>query len=334
MRFVDYAKIFVKSGDGGKGCISFRREKYVPKGGPDGGDGGRGGDIVIQATAQMNTLLDYRYKREYKAQKGSDGKGKKQYGKDGRTLYIPVPAGTVIRFADSGSIAADLVKEGDTYTAAKGGRGGLGNAHFATSVRQTPRYAQPGEKGEEQWLILELKLLADVGLVGLPNAGKSTFISVVSSSRPKIADYPFTTLIPNLGVVKRDNYKSFVIADIPGLIEGSHSGAGIGHRFLRHIERTRMFLHLVDISDTADENPVAQYDKISNELERYSSDLSRKHHLVVATKLDAASDQTRVDMLEKYCKTNNIGFFKVSAVTGKGMKKVLSYIALFLEKAE
>ena len=331
MQFIDYTKIFVKSGDGGKGCVSFRREKYVPKGGPDGGDGGKGGDVIIRASTQINTLLDFKYKREYHAKNGQNGMGKKMHGKDSNDLVITVPAGTVIKDADSTEVIADLTKDGDYYVAAKGGRGGLGNAHFATSTKQVPRYAQPGENGEEKWLILELKLLADVGLIGFPNAGKSTLISVISSAKPKIADYPFTTLIPNLGVVKLKEHKSCVVADIPGLIEGAHTGAGLGIRFLRHIERTRIFLHLVDVSDMADDDPVAQYLKIRRELRIYNPDLLLKTETVVATKLDSVTDKTRLNLLEKYCRTNNLGFIKISSVTGKGVRTLLNYLSKALE---
>ena len=327
MQFIDYAKIFVKSGDGGKGCVSFRREKYVPKGGPDGGDGGKGGDIIIQASDQINTLLDFRYKREYHAKNGQNGMGKKMHGKNAYDLCIPVPLGTVIKDADSGEVIADLIQNGDLFIGAKGGRGGLGNAHFATSTRQVPRYAQPGESGEEKWLVLELKLLADVGLIGFPNAGKSTLISVISSAKPKIADYPFTTLVPNLGVVKLKDHKSCVVADIPGLIEGAHTGVGLGSRFLRHIERTRIFLHLIDVSDTADDDPVAQHLKIRKELGMYSADLLLKPETIVATKIDSATDRARIDMLEKYCRTNNIDFFRVSSVTGNGIRTLLNHLS-------
>ncbi len=330
MQFIDYSKIFVASGSGGKGCVSFRREKYVPRGGPDGGDGGKGGDVIIKASTQINTLLDFRYKREYHAKNGQNGMGKKMHGKNSDDLVIPVPAGTVIRDADSNEIIADLIKDGDYFIAAKGGRGGLGNSHFATSTKQVPMYAQPGESNEEKWLILELKLLADVGLIGFPNAGKSTLISVISSAKPKIADYPFTTLVPNLGVVKLKDHKSCVVADIPGLIEGAHSGAGLGVSFLRHIERTRIFLHLVDVSDTADD-AVARYLKIRRELGMYSPDLLLKPETVVATKLDSVTDKTRLDMLENYCKTNNIDFIKISSVTGKGIRKLLNYLSKALE---
>lgn len=330
MQFIDYTKIFVKSGNGGKGCVSFRREKYVPRGGPDGGDGGKGGDIIIKASTQINTLLDFKYKREYHAKDGQNGMGNKMHGKDSDDLIIPVPAGTVIRDADSNEVIADLVRDGDYFIPAKGGRGGLGNAHFATSTKQVPRYAQPGEKGEENWLILELKLIADVGLIGFPNAGKSTLISVISSAKPKIADYPFTTLVPNLGVVKLKDHRSCVVADIPGLIEGAHTGAGLGARFLRHIERTSIFLHLIDVSDMADGDPVARYLKIRRELGMYSPDLLLKAEAVVATKLDSVADRTKVDALEKYCKTRGIDFIKISSVTGKGIKALLNYLSRVL----
>ena len=330
MQFIDYSKIFVASGKGGKGCVSFRREKYVPRGGPDGGDGGKGGDVVIKASSQINTLLDFKYKREYHAKNGQNGMGKKMHGKNSDDLVIPVPAGTVIRDADSNEIIADLIKDGDYFIPAKGGRGGLGNSHFATSTKQVPMYAQPGESNEEKWLILELKLLADVGLIGFPNAGKSTLISVISSAKPKIADYPFTTIVPNLGVVKLKDNNSCVVADIPGLIEGAHTGAGLGVSFLRHIERTRIFLHLVDVSDMA-EDAVARYLKIRRELGMYSSDLLLKPETVVATKIDSVTDKTSLDMLENYCKTNNIDFIKISSVTGKGIRKLLNYLSKALE---
>ncbi len=331
MQFVDYAKIHVKAGDGGRGCVSFRREKYVPRGGPNGGDGGKGGNIVISATRELNTLLDFKYKREYKAERGGHGKGKNMNGRDGESLVIPVPIGTVTKNAETGEIIVDLDSEGSFFVIAKGGRGGMGNAHFATPVRKAPRFAQPGEKGEERWLILELKLLADVGLIGLPNAGKSTLISVISSARPRIADYPFTTLIPNLGVVRMSNFKSFVVADIPGLIEGAHKGVGLGAQFLRHVERTSVLLHLIDVSNLAEGDPVENFKKINRELELYSPALLEKQQTVVATKLDVANKK-RLDRLKKYCKINTIDFFPLSAVTGKGIKELLPYLAEKLEE--
>lgn len=331
MQFVDYVKIHVKAGDGGRGCVSFRREKHVPRGGPDGGDGGRGGHVIIRATNEMNTLLDLKYKQKYRAENGEHGKGKDMHGRNGDELIIPVPVGTVIKDADTEEIIADLHSEGSYHIVARGGRGGLGNAHFATPVRQAPRFAQPGEKGEEKWLIIELKLLADVGLIGLPNAGKSTLISVISSAKPKIADYPFTTLQPNLGVVKVGDFKSFVVADIPGLIEGAHRGAGLGFQFLRHVERTSVLLHLIDISYMAEGCPEENLKKINRELELYNPALLDKHQAVAATKLDIA-DKKKLESLKRYCKTNNIDFFAISAVTGQGIKRLLSYLAHKVEE--
>lgn len=331
MKFIDYAKIHVKAGDGGRGCVSFRREKYVPRGGPNGGDGGRGGHVVFRATKELNTLLDFRYKKEYSAERGQHGMGKKMHGRDGEDLVIPLPVGTVIKDAETEEVLFDLDCEGREAVAVKGGRGGLGNAHFATPTRQVPRYAQPGEEGEERSLILELKLLADVGLVGLPNAGKSTLISAISAARPKIADYPFTTLVPNLGVVKAAGFRSFVVADIPGLIEGAHRGAGLGFQFLRHVERTRILLHLIDISEHIEGDPVEALNTITRELELYSAALTGKIHAVVGTKLDVAGDQARLKRLSDYCRRQGTDFFAVSAATGKGIRKLVSYVAERLE---
>jgi len=307
--------------------VSFRREKYIPRGGPDGGDGGKGGDIIIKATHELNTLLDLKYRHEYRAERGEHGKGKNKHGKNGGDLIIRVPIGTIIKDAHTGEIHADLDTDGSFCIVAKGGRGGLGNAHFATPVRQAPRFAQPGERGEERSLIIELKLLADVGLIGLPNAGKSTLISVISSAKPKIADYPFTTLVPVLGVVKLAHFRSCVVADIPGLIENAHRGAGLGFQFLRHVERTTLVLHLVDVSEMAEGDPVDNLKKINRELELYSPELLNKQQAVIATKLDIA-DRKRLDRLRQYCKTNNIDFFAISAVTGQGIRKLIPYIAL------
>ena len=332
MKFIDYTKIHVKAGDGGRGCVSFRREKYVPKGGPDGGDGGRGAHVIFRATKELNTLLDFRYKKEYSAEKGQHGMGKKMHGRDGRDLIINVPVGTLIKDAGSEEVLADLDAEGAEKVIAKGGRGGLGSSHFATPTRQVPRFAQPGEEGEERSLILELKLLADVGLIGLPNAGKSTLISVISAARPKIADYPFTTLVPNLGVVKFEEYKSFVVADIPGLIEGAHRGVGLGFQFLRHVERTSILLHLVDISDNEEGDPVQILQKIDRELELYSPVLIEKPQLVVGTKLDAAVGKERLNKLSRHCTREGIDFFPISAVTGQGVKKLLSFVARKVEE--
>ena len=332
MQFVDYVKIHVRAGDGGKGCVSFRREKYVPKGGPDGGDGGRGGHIIIRATDELNTLLDLRYRREYNAEKGQHGMGKKMHGKNGEDLVIPVPVGTVVRNGESKDVVVDLNRGGAQMIIAKGGRGGLGNSHFATPVRQAPRFAQPGEEGAERWLILELKLLADIGLIGLPNAGKSTLLSAISSARPRIADYPFTTLRPVLGVVKLEDYKSFVVADIPGLIEGAHRGVGLGFQFLRHIERTSVLLHLIDISDTGDGDPTENFKQINKELALYSAELVEKPQIVVGTKLDIAGNGERFERLENYCKTKGMKYFPVSAATGSGIRNLLSYLSVKLEE--
>ena len=327
MRFVDYVKIYAKAGDGGKGCISFRREKYVPRGGPDGGDGGRGGDIIVSATSELNTLLDLRYQREYKARRGEHGKGSNKDGRRGEDRIIHVPIGTLIKDAESGVVIADLGYESAAVIAAKGGRGGLGNTHFAGPTRQAPKFAQPGEKGEERWLILELKLLADVGLIGLPNAGKSTLISVISSTRPKIADYPFTTLTPTLGVVKIEDFKSFVVADIPGLIEGAHRGIGLGFQFLRHVERTSILLHLVDISDISATDPVEDFEKINRELTLYNPELSKKPMAVAGTKIDMAHDKKRLSRLRDYCKDKRLDFFPICAVTGEKIEGLVKYLA-------
>jgi GTP-binding protein len=334
MHFVDYVKIYVKAGDGGRGCVSFRREKYVPRGGPDGGDGGRGGHIIFRATDELNTLIDLRYHREYRAQRGQHGMGKKMHGKNGEDLVIPVPVGTVIKDADSGAVILDLDENGMEAVVAKAGRGGLGNSHFATPVRQAPRFAQPGEEGEERHLVLELKLFADIGLIGLPNAGKSTFLSVISSARPKIADYPFTTLAPVLGVVKTEDYRSFVVADIPGLIEGAHRGVGLGFQFLRHVERTALLLHLVDVSEMAQGDPVDSFETIQRELEYYSTDLMKKPLVAAGTKTDIAGQGKRLQKMEEYCREKGIDFFAISAVTQEGIKSLLSYLAEKMEQVK
>jgi len=334
MQFVDYVKIHVKAGDGGRGCVSFRREKYVPRGGPNGGDGGKGGSVIFRATGSLNTLLDLRYHREYKAERGQHGMGKNMHGRDGADLIIPVPVGTVIKDADTEDILSDLDKEGAEAIMAKGGRGGLGNSHFATSVRQAPKFAQPGEQGSERLLVLELKLLADVGLIGLPNAGKSTLLSVISSAKPKVADYPFTTLTPVLGVVKLPEFRSFVVADIPGLIEGAHKGVGLGFQFLRHVERTSILLHLIDISEMGEGDPVENMEKINKEIALYSPELVKKPQAVAGTKLDIAGDERRLESIRKYCRVKEIDFFAVSAATGKGIGRLLSYLSRTLENVK
>lgn len=327
MQFIDYVKIHVLAGSGGKGCVSFRREKYVPRGGPDGGDGGRGGHVILRADEGLNTLLDLRYHRSYKAKKGQNGMGKKMSGRNGEDLVIAVPVGTVIKDAETGEVLADLDSGGKETIAAQGGKGGLGNTHFATAVRQAPRFAQPGLAGQERTLIAELKLLADVGLIGLPNAGKSTLISVISKARPKIADYPFTTLVPVLGVVKLADLRSFVVADIPGLIEGAHKGAGLGFQFLRHVERTRILIHLVDVSEGAPGDPVENLLKVNRELVLHSEALAGKPQAVAGTKVDVKGGGERLDRLAEYCKTKGIDFFPISAVARTGIGELVAYLA-------
>lgn len=313
--------------------VSFRREKYVPRGGPDGGDGGRGGHIVLRASSELGTLLDLRYKRIYIAENGENGMKKKMHGKNGKDWIIRVPVGTVITETQTGAAIADLDADGKEAIVASGGRGGLGNSHFATAVRQAPRFAQPGLPGEEKDVTVELKLLADVGLIGLPNAGKSTLISVISSARPKIADYPFTTLAPALGVVKYEDYRSFVVADIPGLIEGAHRGVGLGFQFLRHVERTKILLHLVDVSITSEGDPVGNLLKINRELALYSPKLLEKPQCVAATKIDTADpEKKKLSALEEHCKKEGVDFFALSAVRKTGIDELLRYLARRVEE--
>lgn len=329
--FTDYVKIYAKAGDGGNGAISFRREKYVAAGGPDGGDGGKGGDVYFEVDPNSNTLIDFRYKKKFKAQNGNNGEGSNKYGKGGEDLTIKVPIGTVIKDATTNEVLADLSQEGQRELVLKGGRGGKGNTHFATSTRQAPRFSQDGENGEEKELILELKLLADVGLIGFPNVGKSTFLGRTTSATPKIADYHFTTLEPNLGVVKTDYGESFVIADIPGIIEGASEGVGLGLQFLRHIERTRLLLHIIDISGSEGRNPVDDFNKINAELQKYSKKLSKRKQIIVANKIDSIQDESLYNELEKMAKENNIEIFKISAVTGEGVSELIKHVAELLK---
>jgi len=333
LKFVDQAKVKITAGNGGRGCVSFRREKFVPKGGPNGGDGGRGGHVIFRARSDMSTLLDIRYRQQYMAENGKHGMGREMHGRDGRDTVIDVPVGTVIKDAVTGEILYDLVADGEECIAARGGRGGLGNTHFKSPTMQAPRFAQPGEPGEEKTLLLELKLLADVGLVGLPNAGKSTLISVMSAARPKIADYPFTTLQPILGVVRYEKYKSFVVADIPGLIEGAHGGTGLGFQFLRHVERTSILLHLVDISEMAAPEPEKEFEKINRELGLYDESLLQKPLAVAGTKLDIKGDGRRLDRLARYCKDRGYDFFPVCAVTGEGVRELTDYLGKKVEES-
>ena len=318
--FTDYTKIIIKSGDGGNGAITFRREKYVAAGGPDGGDGGKGGDIYFVVDPDANTLINFRYNKKYKAQNGENGSGNNCYGKKGEDLYIKVPAGTVVKDAETGKVIADLSKQGQKELILPGGRGGKGNSHFATATRQAPHFAQGGEKGIEKEIILELKLIADVGLLGFPNVGKSTILSMVTSARPKIADYHFTTLEPNLGVVKTEYGDSFVIAYIPGIIEGASEGIGLGLKFLRHIERTRLLLHVIDVSGTEGRNPVEDFKTINKELEKYSDKLSKRKQIIVANKIDAMQDESLFKELEEMAKKKEIPIYKISAATGEGLK--------------
>jgi GTPase len=321
--FVDEVIIRVKAGDGGNGCLAFRREKFVPRGGPSGGDGGRGGDITMVASENHNTLLHFRFNPEHKAERGRHGEGSNRSGRAGESIDLPVPVGTVVFDAETGEVLHDFTATGEKFTVARGGRGGRGNQHFATATNQAPTRHEPGRPGDEKRLRLELKLLADVGLVGFPNAGKSTLISRISAARPKIADYPFTTLEPNLGVAQTEDQRTFVVADIPGLIEGAHLGHGLGIQFLRHVERTRLLLHLVDVSEGSGREPVDDFKVILAELESFSDELPKKPMFIVATKLDVAQDEKRVKSLERLAKRRTLPFFKISAVTGEGINELV-----------
>ena len=339
--FVDEAKIWVKAGNGGNGCVAFRREKYVPRGGPSGGDGGHGGSIYLEANLNDNTLLRYRYNREFKADRGRHGEGSNCTGHSGADMILQVPVGTLAYDEQSGETIADLAIPGQRVLIAQGGRGGRGNQNFAKPWHQAPREHEDGFSGEERHLRLELKLLADVGLVGFPNAGKSTLISAISAARPKIANYPFTTLQPNLGVVNADGGtgkegrelgRTFVVADLPGLIEGAHEGAGLGIRFLRHVERTRLLVHLIDTSDADDQDPVHSFEVINGELHAFSDALVEKPMIVVATKLDATTDRTRLEALRAFCRERDLEFHAISAATGEGVRDLVRAIADALDK--
>jgi len=316
---IDEARILVKAGDGGNGCLAFRREKYVPRGGPSGGDGGRGGDIFLVSTEHQNTLIQFRFNPEHKAQRGRHGEGSDCTGAEGYSIELKVPVGTVVYDEATGERIHDFTAPGERFLVARGGRGGKGNARFATSTHQAPTEHEPGKPGQERRLRLELKLLADVGLVGFPNAGKSTLISRISAARPKIAAYPFTTLEPQLGVVSLDDYRSFVVADIPGLIEGAHLGHGLGVQFLRHIERTRLLAHLVDVSETSGREPAEDFETVMAELASFNEDLAAKPMIVVATKMDAAQDPARVESLRQIAAARRLAFFEISSVTGQGL---------------
>lgn len=326
MKFVDEVKIYIRAGHGGAGCVSFRREKFIPRGGPDGGEGGKGGDVIFRASESHRTLLDLRYQQQFLAKNGDPGSGNNRSGKSAADLEIVVPVGTVIKDFETGEILADLPAAGQIYVAGHGGIGGKGNAHFATSTHQTPRFAQEGMPGDERWLQLELKLLADVGIIGFPNAGKSTFISRVSAARPKIADYPFTTLTPHLGVVKHLDSNSFVLADIPGLIPGAHEGHGMGIQFLKHVERTSLLLHIIDISDEANNNALSNFKVINKELEFYNPQLLAKPQIVALNKIDLPHVRERVKKEVARFKKKGIILHPFSAATGEGIKEILNEI--------
>ena len=334
MIFFDEAKIYVKAGDGGNGCLAFRREKFVPRGGPSGGDGGRGGSVYIESSERHNTLIHFRYNREFKAQRGRHGEGSNCHGADGKDIVLKVPVGTQVLDDDTGEPLHDFILPDEQIVVAAGGKGGYGNAHFATSTNRAPRRHDAGWPGEDRHLRLQLKLLADVGLVGFPNVGKSTLISRISAARPKIADYPFTTLIPNLGVVAVNEERSFVVADIPGLIEGAHLGQGLGTQFLKHVERTRVLLHLVDVSDASGRGPLHDLEVISGELASFNADLPGKIRFIVATKIDIVSDDTRVKALEDHCRREHLNFLQISAVTGSGIPGLIYAVDAELQRLE
>lgn len=334
--FADSAKIFIKSGKGGDGHVSFRRELYVPNGGPDGGDGGRGGDIIFVVDEGLNTLTDFRHVRKYVAQPGEEGGKRNQHGKDGKDLIIKVPLGTIIKEAESDKVIADMSDTGKRVVVLKGGRGGKGNQHYATATMQAPKYAQPGQNSKELYVKLELKVIADVGLVGYPNVGKSTFLSRVTNARPKIANYHFTTLNPNLGVVDLDESKGFVIADIPGLIEGASEGVGLGHEFLKHIERTKVLIHVVDAASIEGRNPIEDINKINAELTAYNAELMKRPQVIAANKIDAiySEDESPVELLRKEFEPQGIKVFAISAVSGKGVRELLYYVNDLLENMD
>lgn len=332
--FIDKAKIYVKAGDGGDGRVSFRREKYVPNGGPDGGDGGDGGSIVFIVDENMRTLMDFRYKRKHVAQNGEMGGVNNSSGKSAEDLVIKVPAGTVLRDPETGGLLGDLKNPGDMAVVARGGKGGKGNQNFATATRQAPRFAQPGEKGLERWIELELKLIADVGLLGFPNVGKSTFLSIVTSAKPKIANYHFTTLVPNLGVVELGSGRSFVIADIPGLIEGAHSGVGLGHDFLRHVERTKVLIHLLDTSGLEGRDPIEDFNKINEELKLYSEKLLSKPQVVACNKMDLPESRENYKRVSEELSSRGYEAFAISAATREGIEPLMDRVYNLLEKVK
>lgn len=332
--FIDKARIFVKSGNGGNGAVSFRREKYVPAGGPDGGDGGNGASVIFEVDLGLRTLMDFKYQRKYVAEHGEDGSKKRKAGRNGEDLILKVPPGTIIRDEATGLVIADLKEEGDRAVVAKGGRGGKGNQHFANAVRQAPAFARSGSDGVEKWVVLELKMIADVGLLGFPNVGKSTFLSVVTKAKPKIANYHFTTLTPNLGVVQTKFGDSFVLADIPGLIEGAAEGVGLGHDFLRHVERTKVLIHIVDISGLEGRDALEDFDKINDELKLYNEKLATRPQVVVANKMDILEDESVFDEFKNELEGRGYKVFKMSAATRQGVDDVIAYVSELLKEAE
>ncbi|MDA8164518.1 MAG: GTPase ObgE [Desulfobacteraceae bacterium] len=329
MPFIDEAKFFVKAGDGGNGCVSFRREKFVPKGGPDGGDGGDGGSVIIEATRRLYSLIDFKYRSHFLAERGKNGQGKKMNGRKGEDHLLQVPAGSLISDAATGELLADLTREGDYFLAVRGGQGGRGNSHFASARNRAPRHAENGRPGEERWLRVELKLLADVGLVGLPNAGKSTLLSKLSAATPKIAPYPFTTLEPQLGIVELPGGERCTMADIPGLIENAHLGAGLGHKFLRHVERTRMLVHVLDASGL-ESDPLAQYHVLDSELRHYKEELAEKRRLILLNKIDLLPGPAQADELRQAFAGKGFPVIAVSALTGEGLETLLEFLAAAL----
>ncbi len=332
MKFIDETKIKVKAGDGGRGCVSFRREKFVARGGPNGGDGGDGGDVIAVADPQLTTLLDLRYQKQYKAGRGQHGMGSDCHGRRGDDRVIAVPVGTMIRDAQTSELLADLTVAGARVVVAAGGRGGKGNAHFVSSTNRSPRFAQPGLPGEEKELFIELRLLADAGIIGLPNAGKSTLISVISAVRPKIADYPFTTLVPNLGVVGYDDGKSFVVADIPGLIEGAHEGQGLGDKFLRHVTRTSLLIHLLDASKVDEKDPLGDWKTVNRELELFDPELGGKPQIVVANKIDLPEGRSNAKLLARRLPKGYQPLYMISAATTEGVRALVQYVGMKLEE--
>jgi GTP-binding protein len=331
MAFIDEAKFFVKGGDGGNGCVSFRREKFVPKGGPDGGDGGDGGNVIIEASKRLSSLIDFRYRSHFLAEKGVHGQGKKKHGRSGSDCVVKVPAGSLIKDAETGEVIVDLIEDGQNVIVAKGGKGGRGNTHFASSIKRAPRVAGKGKPGDERWLRIELKILADVGLVGLPNAGKSTLLTKLSAAQPKIASYPFTTLEPHLGVMKYGHHAPHIIADIPGLIEGAHEGAGLGHKFLKHIERTKVLLHVLDASKPIDEI-TADQETIAQELSKFNDTLLSRRKVIILNKVDLLEEEKQIEKLATIFADKNISVLAISALTGSGIDALKQYLIETLEE--